>query len=42
MDEKAIRDMREALGLSRMLWMPDPTQLGYERDDAQIPGDDSE
>lgn len=35
MDDKAAREMREQLGLSRMLRMPDQSQ-GYDRDVTEI------
>ena len=39
MDSQAMRDMRDQLGLARMLRMPDQS-MGYDRDDAEIPGDE--
>lgn len=38
MNDQSAKDMRKALGLDRMLWMPDPTKLGYEQDNAEIRG----
>jgi hypothetical protein len=39
MDSQALRDMRKQLGLSHMLSMPDPTELGYERENYVLPDD---
>lgn len=38
-DDQAMREMREQLGLSRMLRMPDQT-MGYDREITEILGDD--